>query len=53
MYVCVCVCVCVCVRACDNVCDIRANDAYAYKCEDIFRDAISASYTSFVSCALF
>ena len=30
--VCVCVCVCVSVCARDNVCDILANDAYAYKC---------------------
>jgi hypothetical protein len=29
---CVGVCVCECVRARDNVCDIIANDAYAYKC---------------------
>ena len=43
-----------CMCTCENVCGIRrANCAYAYQCYDTFRGAISASYTSFVSCALF
>ena len=42
-----------CMFACENVCDIRANGGYAYQCWDSFRGAISAPYTSFVSCALF
>ena len=43
-----------CMYTCENVCGIRrANCAYAYQCYDTFRGAISASYTSFVSCALF
>ena len=42
-----------CMSACENVCDIRANGAYAYQCWDSFLGAISAPYTSFVSCAFF
>ena len=42
-----------CMSACENVCDIRANGAYAYQCWDSFLGAISVPYTSFVSCAFF
>ena len=42
-----------CMFAYENVCDIRAIGAYTYQCSDSFRGAISVTYTSFVSCALF
>ena len=42
-----------CLCACENVCDIRENGAYACQCSDTFCGAISSPYTCFVSCVLF